>query len=100
MIVLKMILVLLLALIAVLVARTLMLKPTSAQTAKVQLDTSQRAVEYGKGLSRMIQKETVSSRFDSDKTKFYEFHQLLEEMFPHLHRNCEKKVFNGSLLFK
>ena len=48
----------------------------------------------------MVQKETISSRFDSDRTKFLEFHELLEEMFPNVHKMCEKHVFDGSLLFK
>ena len=84
----------------IVVAKALMLKPTSAKTAKIILDESERAVEYGKTLSRMVQKETVSSRFDPDRTKFYEFHELLEELFPAIHERCEKHVFDGSLLFK
>lgn len=91
---------LLTALAAVLVVRTLLLKPTPAQTAKVQIAEGERASDYGKRLSGMIQKETVSSRFESDKTKFLEFHEVLEEMFPKIHGACEKHVFNGSLLFK
>ena len=42
----------------------------------------------------------LSSRFDTDKTKFYEFHEILEELFPLVHKTCEKHEFNGSLLFK
>ena len=93
-----------LAIIAVLIAivliRTVLLKPTSALTAKVQLDESKRAEEYGEKLAKLVRKETISSRFDSDRTKFYEFHEILEEMFPNIHKTCEKHVFNGSLLFK
>lgn len=85
---------------AVVIARTLLLKPTGAKTAKVQLEDSERARRYGKELARMIQKETVSDRYDLDRTKFLEFHVLLEELFPNLHQTCEKKVFDGSLLFK
>lgn len=88
-------------LLAVLVfGKALMLKPTSAKSAKIVLDKSERAVEYGKKLSKMVQKETVSSRFEPERTKFYEFHELLEELFPVFHKNCEKHVFDGSLLFK
>lgn len=87
-------------LIVVVLARTLLLKPTAAKTAKVQLDTSERAEAYGKELSRLVQMETVSSRFDPDRSKFLEFHKVLEEMFPNVHKTCEKHVFNGSLLFK
>ncbi len=84
----------------ILVLRALMLKPTSAANASIKPDTSDRAMKYGKNLSRMVQKETVSSRFDDDRTKFYEFHKLLEELYPNVHRVCEKNVFDGSLLFK
>lgn len=94
------ILVLLVILIAVLLLRTVMLRPTSAQKAKVQLDVSERADKYGKQLSELVQKETISGRFDSDRTKFLEFHEILEKMFPNIHKTCEKQVFNGSLLFK
>ena len=86
--------------IAVVLLRAMLLKPTTAKDAKVILDTSERAVEYGKKLSKMVQKETISSRFEADRKKFYEFHKILEEIFPNVHRVCEKKVFDGSLLFK
>ncbi len=87
-------------LLAVLVVRTLLLKPTSAYSARVNLDMSDRAKAYGNKLAKLLQKETVSSRFDEDKTKFLEFHELLEELYPNVHRVCEKQVFDGSLLFK
>jgi len=98
--VLLMILLLFGLLVLVVLLRAVTLKPTSAKEAKVTLDSSERAVEYGKKLSRLVQKETVSSRFEPERTKFLEFHEILEEMFPNIHKNCEKHVFNGSLLFK
>lgn len=92
--------VLILVLAAVILIRTLSLKPTPAKTAAVELDDSQRAKEYGVRLAKMIQKETISARGDSDRTKFYEFHKELEKLFPNVHKTCEKHEFNGSLLFK
>lgn len=80
--------------------KTALIKPTSAYDAKVKLDESERSVEYGKQLAKMVQKETISFRDQEDRTKFYEFHEILEELFPLVHKNCEKHVFNGSLLFK
>lgn len=80
--------------------KTALVKPTSAKNAKVKLDESQRSIDYGKQLSKMVQKETISFRDQKDRTKFYEFHEILEELFPLVHKNCEKHVFNGSLLFK
>lgn len=87
-------------LVAVVLLRAVLLKPTAAKEAKVTLDTSERAEKYGKELAKMIRKETISSRFDPDRTKFLEFHEILEELFPNIHAKCEKHVFNGSLLFK
>ena len=98
--ILLMILLLLVVLVAIVLLRAVLLKPTPAKEAKVTLDVSERAAEYGKKLSKLVQKETVSSRFESDRTKFLEFHGILEEMFPNIHKTCEKHVFNGSLLFK
>ncbi|MBQ7890253.1 MAG: M20/M25/M40 family metallo-hydrolase [Erysipelotrichaceae bacterium] len=87
-------------LLVIALIRTLLMKPTSAKEAKVYLDTSERAEKYGKLLSKMVQKETISCRNQEDRTKFYEFHELLEELFPNVHHQCEKHVFHGSLLFK
>ncbi len=94
------VLAILVVLIAVVLLRAVCLKPTAAKTAIVQLDESDRAKEYGAKLAQMVRKETISSRYDADRTKFYEFHEILEKLFPNVHATCEKKVFNGSLLFK
>ena len=94
------ILVLILVLAAVVLIRALSLKPTSAKTANIELDNSQRAREYGRRLSKLIQKETVSARGDTDRTKFYDFHKELEALFRKVHQTCEKHEFDGSLLFK
>ena len=40
--------------IAVVLVRALLLKPTPAMTAKVELDQSERAVEYGEKLAKMV----------------------------------------------
>lgn len=93
------ILIAILALTAIVLVRTMRIQPTPAKTAKIQLDTSQRAADYGRNLAKLIQKETISSREDKDCAKFLEFHKILEEVFPNIHKNCEKHVFEGSLLF-
>ena len=80
------IVILILLLAAAVIVRTCMLQPTSAMTAKVELQENERARGYGEALAKMIRKETVSSRFDTDKTKFYEFHEILEELFPLVHK--------------
>ena len=89
------------ALLAVIcVIRALLVKPTAAKTASVPLENTPRAEEYGQRLAQMIRCETISSRYDPDRSKFYAFHDTLEELFPNIHAKCEKHVFNGSLLFK
>ncbi len=98
--VLLIIFILFIMLIAVVLLRALLLKPNGAQTAKIQPIEGARAEKYGKQLAILVRKETVSDRCEPDRTKFLEFHQLLEEMFPNIHGTCEKHVFNGSLLFK
>ena len=85
-------------LIAVILLRAIMLKPTSAKNT-IQLEQNDRANKYGKQLSRMIQDETISSRFEQDRSKFYQFHHTLEELFPNVHATCEKHDFNGNLLY-
>ena len=94
------ILIVIVGLFAVVIIRTIMLKPTAAMNAKVELMNDERSLEYGKRLAKMVQHETISSRFDSSRDKFYEFHKVLEELFPLVHQNMEKHVFDGSLLFK
>lgn len=85
---------------AIVLIRTFSLKPTEALNAKIVPENTSRAKEYGEKLAEMVRKETISSRYDNDRTKFYEFHEILEKLFPLVHENCEKHVFDGSLLFK
>ena len=85
---------------AVVAGRTLLLKKTPAKDTKIVPEESDRAVAYGEALARMIRDETVSFRGQEDRSKFYRFHETLEDLFPNVHRVCEKHDFNGSLLFK
>ena len=94
------ILALILILVVIVLTRTLMLKPTAASNAVVELDQTERAVLYGEKLSKMVQKETISEPHQKDGSKFLEFHKVLEKEFPNVHKSCEKNVLNGSLLFK
>ena len=94
------ILALLVVLVMVVLLRTVMLKPTVAQNAVVQLEESERAILYGEKLSKMLQVETISQPNQEDRSKFLEFHKVLEKEFPNVHKTCEKHVLNGSLLIK
>lgn len=59
---------------------------------------SNRAEKYAAGLSRLIQAETVSVKKQTDKSKFYAFHQVLRTEFPTLFSVCEFEDFDGSML--
>ncbi len=56
--------------------------------------------EYAEGLSALIRKETISEFYQKDKTKFYEFHELLKSLFPNVFNTCELEDFDGSILLK
>ena len=58
-----------------------------------------RAELYADKLSRMIQYDTVSTPDDPKGLKFYGFHELLEELFPQVHKTLEKTVIDGNLLY-
>lgn len=55
---------------------------------------------YAGKLSRLIQAETISCENQTDKTKFYQFHDLLREMFPKLFGVCGFENFDGSFLLR
>jgi len=48
----------------------------------------------------MIQKETISSYEKIDTTKFFEFHELLRELFPHITQISEWELYDASILLK
>ena len=77
-------------LIAIVLLRAILLKPTAAKTLKLEPEKSERATKYGAQLARMVQDETISSRFEQDLSKFYKFHKTVEELFPNVHKTCEK----------
>lgn len=62
--------------------------------------TDIRTTEYANGLARLIQVETISTFNQTDKTKFYEFHNVLREMFPELFKACSFEDFDGSFLMR
>lgn len=94
------ILAVILILLLVCVIRALVMKSTPAKDAKINTEPDERTLRYGEMLGELIRCETISSRYDDSKDKFYAFHMVLEEMFPNIHATCEKHDFNGSLLFK
>jgi carboxypeptidase PM20D1 len=89
----------LLLLIAVVRALTVKPKTRTSGTGRDVKADNERGMKYAPRLSKMIQVETVSNRNDMNTAKFYAFHKLLEELFPNIHRVCEKNDIGGSLLF-
>ena len=59
-----------------------------------------RTNDYANGLARLIQVETISTFEQTDKTKFYKFHEVLREMFPNLFKVCTFEDFDGSFLMR
>lgn len=59
-----------------------------------------RTKRYAETLSRLIQKETISVENEKDRTKFYEFQELLKETFPNIFSVCTFEDFDGSFLMK
>ena len=53
---------------------------------------------YAQSLSRLIRAETISSKDQGDKSKFYAFHDLLRQMFPTLFSVASYEDVNGSFL--
>jgi len=53
---------------------------------------------YAERLSRMIGVETISASDQTDKSKFYRFHDLLRELFPNLFNVCSFEDHNGSFM--
>lgn len=57
-----------------------------------------RTSGYAQTLSSLIQIETISRKNQTDRSKFYRFHQLLRQLFPHLFSVCTFEDFDGSFL--
>ena len=84
--------VLMLALIALLVVaalRAMVIRTTAAKTAEPPKADPERAMTYANKLSQMVQMETISSRFDPDRTKFLAFQENLRALFPRVFQMCE-----------
>lgn len=94
------ILALFLSLLTVAVIRTLLLKPTEAKMATMPKVDGNRAKAYAQVLSKMVQKETVSSRFDESREKFIEFQEELKNYFPNVFEKCERFSPGNALVLR
>jgi len=89
---------LLLLCLAAAILRTLSMK-SKISTYRPQRGSGREQL-YAEKLSRMIQCRTVSVPNQNDLAEFDKLHKLFEEIFPNLHRYCEKIDLDGNLLYK
>ena len=68
--------------------------PCTTEIDQCEMDTA------AEKLGAMVRIPCVSKREDEDLTEFYNFHKVLEEHFPLLHKHLEKTVLNGTLLYR
>lgn len=90
--------VLTLALICVI--RASRLTPSQGNPPGLTLENTEKARFYGERLSKMLQVDTISRKNQPQPEKFDRFHQVLKELFPRVHSQCEVMDFEGSLLYK
>ena len=89
---------LLIALLLIAIIRTLLLKKKT--TSFSFSDDTERSLDYGNKLSKMIQYETVSHRDDPEVEKFRGFHKVLESLFPTVFNKLEKIEIDGNIMMK
>lgn len=86
-------------LLIIAVIRTLMIKAPAIGECKTEI-TEEETEIAAKKLGDMVRVPTVSKNEDEDLSDFYKFHEVLEELFPNVHKTFEKNVINGTLLYK
>ncbi len=85
-------------LLGIAVVRTILIK-APAPAACDTVITEEECTVAAEKLGAMVRVPSVSKREDEDLSEFFKLHAVLEEQFPLLHKNLEKIVLNGSLLY-
>lgn len=96
------ILVVLLVLVGILsfaVYRAIRIKAAPPMPCTTEITQAEMDIAAEK-LGAMVRVPCVSKAEDEDLTEFYNFHAVLEEHFPLLHKTLEKTVLNGTLLYR
>ncbi len=88
-----------LIIVLLLVALIKTLLTASKRSGYVAPEADDRALEYAKILSKMVQYDTTSHEGVADLERFEGFHKILEELFPLVHEKLEKTDIDGNLLF-
>ncbi|MBQ3531547.1 MAG: M20/M25/M40 family metallo-hydrolase [Oscillospiraceae bacterium] len=86
-------------LLIIAVIRTLSIKAPAIGECKTEI-TEEEIEIAAKKLGDMVRVPTVSKNEDEDLSEFYKFHEVLEELFPNVHKTFEKNVLNGTLLYR
>ena len=68
--------------------------PCTTEIDQSEVDTAAQK------LGAMVRVPCVSKAENEDLTEFYNYHAVLEEHFPLLHKALEKTVLNGTLLYR
>ena len=88
-----------LVLLGIAIVRTLTIK-APAPAACETIITKEECATAARKLGAMVHIPSVSKREDEDLTEFYKLHAVMEEQFPLLHKNLEKTVLTGTLLYR
>ena len=64
----------------------------SGKSTYVADEDEEESLRLAKKLSRMIQYDTTSYDGSQEREKFLGFHQVLEELFPLVHKHLERKI--------
>lgn len=87
------------SLLAVALLRTLACKAPAPQSDPAEFSAQALSVCAEK-LSEMVRIPTVSKYENEDLSDFTRYQQLLEQLFPRLHKALEKIVLDGTLLYR
>ena len=84
---------------AVVLIRTAALKaPPPAERSYVPKPELEKAC--GEKLGAMVRVPTVSKNEDEDLSEFYRLHEEMERIFPLIHKNLEKTLLGGNLIYR
>ncbi len=86
-------------LVLIAVIRTLAIKAPRRKACDIAIDPGHSAMCAQK-LGDMVRVPTVSKHEHEDLSDFYRFHEELERLFPLLHKNLEKTVLQGTLIYR
>ncbi len=87
----------LLLLLLVAIINTLLM-PSKTSSYKPS-ENEEEALMLAEKLSKMIQCDTTSHPFVPEIEKFREFHKVLEDLFPLVHKKLERTDIDGNLLY-